>query len=347
MPAGKHTGKGKPQARPPELRAQQRRERYHHPAPPAPPLPDPAEPVEGTGEGQEPIALTREGLKRLPEDDPFLLIDSIDATGGITGSAKKRMTATAASAFRRYCTMAPSTRTLPNLHKVLEREWGQSPSSDTLYVWSADYAWDRLLREYDLARDRIRWWDEEMAGRAANERQAGRGRALAESAAAEIGKILNDYNRGPELARDPATGQILYNQRTGMPVYGPRPTLAGLQGLAVLYKIATESERVALGIPTMISKSDTKLTAQVETASAPNGLSLEEWREKSRRERLGITEAPPSAGPGGIVDASPSPSYVRALPAPQEVSPLPHDVAAGLRDADLAALPAEWTEAAE
>jgi hypothetical protein len=43
----------------------------------------------------------------LPEDDPFVLLDMVDETGGVKGDTKP-MRPTAATAFRRLCMMPPT-----------------------------------------------------------------------------------------------------------------------------------------------------------------------------------------------------------------------------------------------
>jgi hypothetical protein len=81
-------------------------------------------------------------------------------------------------------------------------------------------------------------------------------------------------SRYNEPLGDPSSWPI--NPRTGQPVQ-PKRSLAGLQGVATLFKEAVYSERLALGMPTSIS--DSKVQAAVETTTT---ISVEEWREHTR-----------------------------------------------------------------
>lgn len=285
----------------------------------------------------------RKTLRGLPDDDPFVLIAQIDATGGVDGT-KKRMSNTIAAAFRAYCLLGPDVRTLVALHKRLERDWGKPPMYETLKGWARTWRWEELAGEYDLALDRLRLWQREQGIREMDERQAKKNRALEEMASNEIAKIVRDFNAGPKVLRDPATGKVVY-KRDGTPALGPRPTLAGIQGLAVLYKIAQEGERVALGAPTGNSPTviQTQQTHQTlidartqQTAVVP----LDEWRRRTSAERvaaaLGEGDGAPTGGP-----TQPLPMQPRALPAPERAPVTPRVVEA-LSDAEAGDLPDDW-----
>src|SRR5512146_2913304 len=117
-------------------------------------------------------------LHELPEDDPFVLIDRLDAQGGVNGLAR-RMSSAAMAAFREYCLLSPPLRSVKALYIHLNRTWRAppgrkhaSPDQKTLMRWSREYEWDELVRVYDQQLARWELLQQQHQHDEVNERQA-------------------------------------------------------------------------------------------------------------------------------------------------------------------------------
>lgn len=263
-------------------------------------------------------------LKALPDEDPFLLIESLDMLGGTDGKTP-RMPNNVAYVFRVYCKLSPQIRSLKQLQQTLLRDDGVAPNPVTLKRWHTTYQWEKLVREYDVNLDRLRLHTREIDVKRINDRQANIGRWMVKTATDQIALLIDEYNRPVDyknLPVNPSTGRTIT----------PRKSLAGIQALTLMVKVGLEAERVASGMPTVISQGQ-----QLEGGA--NGgqvnvnvtLTLDEWRRHTAQERRGL-----------IVDADDEPSVpaVPLLPAPT-----PAQRIASLRGAlspdELASLPDE------
>lgn len=251
----------------------------------------------------------------LPDDDPLVLIDALDATGGVDGT-RPRMTPVAAEAFRVLCSMSPLMRTLPRLREKLTVEWGKAPNRKTLEDWSSRYAWQEMLREYDRKLRSLRLWNEEQERRKAGERQARMGRWMSNKAITRMEAMFNEAEAEEQRA---ATAP----RHDGGDDKGKKkkPTLNGLHALAFAAKTGFEMERVALGMPTVVTTGNLQ-TENLMVHTDGSGMTLDEWRRQ-----LALERGTPTGVAGAHAGDAPK------LPAPR------------LREEDVDALPDGWSSA--
>lgn len=257
----------------------------------------------------------------LPDDDPFVLIGMVDETGGVRGDTKA-MTHTQAKAFRRFCLLPPTHRSLARLRATLEVEWGKAPNRKSLEKWSSEFGWQKLLKLYDETLDRYHLWKLEQDRLEARRRGANLGRSLMRMGSHALTQDLLGKEEGAE-----GTAPAI-NPRTGQPYRKPQR----IQGLAFAIKVGFEMERMSLGLPTSIS--DQRVEANVTNESVSVTMTLDEWRRQSRLARADADHD--DAGEGAT--ALRAPRDVPALPPPAADKPwLRHAPADALDE-----IPADW-----
>lgn len=297
------------------------------------------------------------GPAQFGKYDPFDELELLNETGNIDGQTK-RMRPAQMAALREYCLIDPSKRTLRALQAEIAEHGGKPPSFETLKDWHEKYHWEALLSRYDSTLYKSRLAVLEAERRDADRRHAQVGRHLQQIASVQIARIVSEYNE-PQRPLTDAKGNVIINPRTGKPLFPPKKTLAGIQGLAVTYKIAVESERVALGMPTVVTnervQSETTNTNVNLNAQVQGTITLEEWRQRSATDR-GLYSGAGGGGAGsdgnGMVRATggglqppAAQERARALPAAGGSSASGNTAFIdpdGLSAADLDALPEDW-----
>lgn len=266
----------------------------------------------------------------LPEDDPFVLLDMVDELGGVSGEGKP-MRPVAASAFRRFCMMPPTHRSLARLAATLELEWGKAPNRKSLETWSAQHKWQTLVKQYDLALDRYRLLQLETDRDEARKRHAKTARAMIAMASQTMHEdITGNDVRGnplpPEI--DPATGR-------------PRKRPNRLQALAFTVKVGIEAERLALGLPSVVT--DQRVQADVNQTTTSVSMTLDEWRQQSRLARIDDDD-----DDRAVQSLGPSPHEgQRALPDPSNPSTRVARVIEHLSGDESDDLPDGWFDTSE